>query len=66
MEKEETKNIDKSAEEKLKKTDNEEVNLEDHKNETEEKVCGRANQSLGTIAICKVKILSLEICSRKL
>ena len=40
MEKEETKNIDKSAEEKLKKTDNEEVNLEDHKNETEEKQIG--------------------------
>ena len=40
MEKEETKNIDKSAEEKLKKTDNEEVNLEDHKNETDEKQIG--------------------------
>ena len=40
MEKEETKNIDKSAEEKLKKTDKEEVNLEDHKNETEEKQIG--------------------------
>ena len=40
MEKEETKNIDKSAEEKLKKTDNEEVNLEDHKKETEEKQIG--------------------------
>ncbi len=40
MEKEETKNIDKSAEEKLKKTDNEEVNLEDHKNETGEKQIG--------------------------